>query len=85
MDLITGSVCHSAARRYPGQWISLSVLLVLVGFWPWLRLGESGPGPLAWLPVVALAVSAVLPPVIWLALRGVFLRRRDAQDPAARP
>jgi uncharacterized membrane protein YdjX (TVP38/TMEM64 family) len=36
-------------------------------------------------PVVALVVSAVLPPVIWLALRGVFRRRDDSHDPVARP
>jgi uncharacterized membrane protein YdjX (TVP38/TMEM64 family) len=36
-------------------------------------------------PVVALVVSAVLPPVIWLALRGFFRRRDDPHDPVARP
>jgi uncharacterized membrane protein YdjX (TVP38/TMEM64 family) len=36
-------------------------------------------------PVVALVVSAVLPPVIWLALRSVFRRRDDSHDPVARP
>lgn len=33
-------------------------------------------------PGLALAVSALLPPVIWLAVRTLYLRRREGQDAA---
>ncbi len=46
---------HSAARRYPGQWLGLSVLLVLIGLRPWIRLDFGAPDLLGWLPAVALA------------------------------
>lgn len=41
---------HSAARRYPGQWLGMTVLLALVGVRPWLRLASGVPGGLPILP-----------------------------------
>jgi hypothetical protein len=46
---------HSAARRYPLQWAGLTVLLLLIGVWPWLRLAEGGASPRG-LPALALVV-----------------------------
>jgi glycosyltransferase involved in cell wall biosynthesis len=56
---------HSAARRYPLQWAALSVLLVLVGIWPWLRLATADPlvgrvGAVAGLLVLTLAYGRLL-------------------------
>jgi len=65
---------HSAARRYPGQWLGLSVLLLLVGFWPWARLGAGQPGAWALLPLVALAVVTTT----WAALLRRFGQAREA-------
>jgi len=65
---------HSAARRYPGQWLGLSVLLVLVGLWPWARLGAGQPGAWSLLPFVALAVVTAT----WAALLRRFGQAREA-------
>lgn len=65
---------HSAARRYPGQWLGLSVLLVLVGLWPWARIGAGQPGAWALLPLVALAIVTVT----WAALLRRFGQAREA-------
>lgn len=65
---------HSAARRYPGQWLGLSVLLLLVGFWPWARLGAGQTGAWALLPPVALAAVTTT----WAALLRRFGQAREA-------
>lgn len=58
---------HSAARRYPLQWAALLTLLVLIGFWPWLRLASA--------PETASRVLAALTIVVVGATFAALLRR----------
>jgi hypothetical protein len=56
---------HSAARRYPLQWAGLTVLLALVGVWPWLRLASGAddivrPAAIGALAVVTATYAALL-------------------------
>ena len=51
-----GKSFHSAARRYPLQWAALTVLLALLGLWPWLR-ALAGPGDALPLAITAIAIT----------------------------
>lgn len=67
---------HMPLRRFLPALCAGSVPMGFVYAWIGARGVEN--------PAVALAVSAVLPPVIWFALRGFFRRRGESHDPEAR-